>query len=127
MISFAANRRIYGNWQSAIPSRFIEELPPENVEQAADQGLYGTGESSAFFDTQSHRHRRRSSFREQPGWQKPAAPATAFDPDEYQLGQRVFHQKFGYGMILSMDGDKLEISFEKAGKKKVMAGFVEIP
>jgi len=134
MISFAANRRIYGNWQSAIPSRFIDELPPENVEQGADQGLYGAqgtsgglGESPAFFDTQSQRHRRRSSFIEQPGWQKPAATANTVDPDDYQLGQRVFHQKFGYGMILSMDGDKLEISFEKAGKKKVMVGFVELP
>jgi DNA helicase-2/ATP-dependent DNA helicase PcrA len=134
MISFAANRRIYGNWQSAIPSRFIDELPSENVEQVADQGLYGTGgmsggseDTSAFLGNQNQRHRRRSSFREQPGWQKPAATAPAFDPDEYQLGQRIFHQKFGYGMILSMDGDKLEISFEKAGKKKVMAGFVELP
>jgi DNA helicase-2/ATP-dependent DNA helicase PcrA len=134
MISFAANRRIYGNWQSSIPSRFIDELPSENVEQVADQGLYGTGgmsggseDTSAFLGNQNQRHRRRSSFREQPGWQKPAATAPAFDPDEYQLGQRIFHQKFGYGMILSMDGDKLEISFEKAGKKKVMAGFVEIP
>jgi len=40
-------------------------------------------------------------------------------------GQRVFHQKFGYGKVTSVDGDKLEIAFEKAGSKKVMAGFVD--
>jgi DNA helicase-2/ATP-dependent DNA helicase PcrA len=132
MISFAANRRVYGNWQSAIPSRFIDELPPENVEQEANQGLYGSGgisgglgDSSDSFDSQNHRHHRRSNFKELPSWQKSTTTANAFDLVEYQLGQRVFHQKFGYGMILSIDGDKLEISFEKAGKKKVMTGFVE--
>jgi DNA helicase-2/ATP-dependent DNA helicase PcrA len=40
-------------------------------------------------------------------------------------GTRVFHQKFGYGKIVSVEGDKLQIAFEKAGRKKVMAGFVE--
>jgi DNA helicase-2/ATP-dependent DNA helicase PcrA len=132
MISFAANRRVYGNWQSAIPSRFIDELPPENVEQAVNQGLYGTGGmsgglggSSDFFNSQNQRYRKRSNFKELPSWQKSVATANSPDPVEYQLGQRVFHQKFGYGMILSIDGDKLEISFEKAGKKKVMTGFVE--
>jgi DNA helicase-2/ATP-dependent DNA helicase PcrA len=132
MISFAANRRVYGNWQSAIPSRFIDELPPENVEQAVNQGLYGTGGMSGglgggsdFFNSQNQRYRKRSNFKELPSWQKSVATANSPDPVEYQLGQRVFHQKFGYGMILSIDGDKLEISFEKAGKKKVMTGFVE--
>ena len=46
-------------------------------------------------------------------------------PDAVNKGTRVFHQKFGYGMVLSVDGDKLDIDFEKAGRKKVMAGFVE--
>jgi DNA helicase II / ATP-dependent DNA helicase PcrA len=132
MISFAANRRVYGNWQSAIPSRFIDELPPGNVQQVASQGLYGTGKMSGglgvtsdFFDSQNSRHHRPNSFKKFPSWQK--SVATAKDPDlvEFQLGQRIFHQKFGYGMILSIDGDKLEISFEKAGNKRVMTGFVE--
>ena len=42
----------------------------------------------------------------------------------YKLGQRVFHQKFGYGRIKSLEDDKLDIEFEKAGRKKVMASFV---
>ncbi|MBL6942690.1 MAG: hypothetical protein ISR53_11105, partial [Rhodospirillales bacterium] len=56
-------------------------------------------------------------------------------PDEYSQdgktgealtkGARVFHQKFGYGKVKARDGDKLEIAFEKAGIKKVMASFVE--
>jgi len=45
--------------------------------------------------------------------------------DGLGVGQRIFHQKFGYGAIKSVDGDKLDIQFEKAGLKKVMASFVE--
>ncbi len=132
MISFAAHRRVYGNWQSAIPSRFIDELPPGNVEQLASQGLYGTGGMSGglgvtsdFSDSQNKHHLRHNSFKEFPSWQKSVATAKDLDLVEFQPGQRIFHQKFGYGMILSIDGDKLEISFEKAGNKRVMTGFVE--
>lgn len=126
MISFAANRRIYGNWQSAIPSRFIDELPPDSVEQSADQGLYGAAtESGSFLDVPRQRS-RRTGFSEQPGrWAGQKSSSGNQDGDDLQTGQRVFHQKFGYGAILSIDGDKLEIAFEKAGTKKVMAGFVE--
>ena len=130
LVSFAANRRVYGNWQSAIPSRFIDELPPENVEQSSDQGLYGgsNSERSAFFDSPSQRHRRRSGFSEQPAWRTSTLPSgSGEDGDGFQIGQRVFHQKFGYGAIIAQDGDKLEIAFEKAGTKKVMAGFVSLP
>src|SRR5262249_40680734 len=38
---FAANRRVHGNWQSALPSRFISELPPEHVDTVVDEGFYG--------------------------------------------------------------------------------------
>jgi DNA helicase-2/ATP-dependent DNA helicase PcrA len=51
---------------------------------------------------------------------------TARDAEEvnYELGQRIFHQKFGYGVIAAIDGNKLDIEFEKAGRKKVLASFV---
>ena len=42
----------------------------------------------------------------------------------YELGERVFHQKFGYGAVLGIEGDKLEIDFDKAGIKKVVARFI---
>ena len=44
---------------------------------------------------------------------------------DFTRGERVFHQKFGYGRILSVDGNKLTIAFEKAGEKKVLDSFVE--
>jgi len=116
-VSYAANRRIYGNWQTAIPSRFVEELPKEHVELSAERGLYGGGVAR---DEAAFRPRRRRAHSET-AW----AAANASGADDFQTGQRVFHQKFGYGAIRDVDGDKLEIAFEKAGTKKVMAGFVE--
>jgi DNA helicase II / ATP-dependent DNA helicase PcrA len=44
---------------------------------------------------------------------------------EFSLGDRVFHQKFGYGQVVKVDGNKLTIAFEKAGEKKVVDSFVE--
>ena len=44
---------------------------------------------------------------------------------DFAAGERIFHQKFGYGRIVAVDGEKLQIEFEKAGTKKVMSSFVE--
>ena len=44
---------------------------------------------------------------------------------EFSLDDRVFHQKFGYGNVVKVDGNKLTIAFEKAGEKKVVDSFVE--
>ena len=122
MVSFAANRRVYGNWQSAIPSRFIDELPAENIEQSADQGLYGGGNAGS-----GQRRHRRGGYNEQPAWRTQLPSCEGNENGEgLQPGQRVFHQKFGYGAIRAIDGDKLEIAFEKAGTKKVMAGFLSV-
>ena len=47
------------------------------------------------------------------------------DKPDLGVGQRVFHQKFGYGRIVAVDGNKLDIDFEKAGPKKVLDSFIE--
>jgi DNA helicase-2/ATP-dependent DNA helicase PcrA len=44
---------------------------------------------------------------------------------DFSLGDRVFHQKFGYGLVTKIDGNKLTITFDKAGEKKVVDSFVE--
>ena len=41
------------------------------------------------------------------------------------VGDRVFHQKFGYGEVLTIEGDKLDIEFDKAGSKKVVAQYIQ--
>ena len=42
----------------------------------------------------------------------------------HTVGTRVFHQKFGYGAVVDVEGEKLTIEFEKAGVKRVLAGYV---
>ena len=42
----------------------------------------------------------------------------------FAKGQRVFHQKFGYGIITAIEGDHLTVAFKHAGIKKVMADYV---
>jgi len=130
----AANRRVHGQWQSAIPSRFIDELPPEHVEVESDQGLYsggdrfGAGQSLGFGGgsyggggyggSRFGRERLRGPERD--------AEATLIHakPQGFGIGERVFHQKFGYGHIIAIDDNKLAISFDKAGDKKVLDSFV---
>ena len=133
-VLFAANRRVHGQWQSAIPSRFIDELPPEHVEVESDQGLYsggdrfGAGQSLGFGGgsyggggyggSRFGRERLRGPERD--------AEATLIHakPQGFGIGERVFHQKFGYGHIIAIDDNKLAISFDKAGDKKVLDSFV---
>ena len=45
---------------------------------------------------------------------------------DFDEGRRVLHPKFGPGTVLAVDGDKLEIAFDKAGTKKVLDSFVEL-
>ena len=130
-ISFAANRRIYGNWQSATPSRFVDELPQDNIEMESAQGIYDRNIGSGFGGLadgnfggarwQPRRRKQRTVTLEDTDWRAEARQTQ----NDYNVGERVFHQKFGYGRIVSIDGEKLEIAFEKAGTKKVMDSFVE--
>jgi DNA helicase-2/ATP-dependent DNA helicase PcrA len=46
---------------------------------------------------------------------------------DYKVGDRVFHDKFGGGTVVAVSDGRLEIDFDKAGLKKVMAGFVHDP
>ena len=142
-ISFAANRRVYGQWQSALPSRFIDELPEQHVEVLTPPGLYGGGYGAAAPQpVQSHLHDRAASANvyNSPGWkrlqdrsqqrgmsQPRESRNVTIDLDaisSFTVGDRVFHQKFGYGEVMGIEGDKLEIEFDRAGSKKVIARFI---
>jgi DNA helicase-2/ATP-dependent DNA helicase PcrA len=125
-VSYAANRRIYNQWQSSLPSRFVEELPPETVERQAEQGLFGgvAEAATAWNASWSGGYNpppRRAVGSVSPVWAAPAPPEQGFQP-----GDRVFHQKFGNGHVLSVDGNKLEIAFDHAGVKKVIDSFVAL-
>ncbi len=170
-ILHAANRRIYGQWTSSIPSRFIEELPQDSVEA---ENSMGAGQSM-WRDSWSEREQpfaqvagNISRVKEHidnrgrgPGWERAAkarswgsaakdygahnngaqrssaaANAQRRSPSAFSMGERgrtdvasgmrIFHKKFGYGIIMQIDGNKLEIEFEEAGLKHVMDSFIEI-
>lgn len=143
-ISFAANRQIYGRWQAAMPSRFVDELPEEHVEVMSEAGLYG----NAAADLASHSRfdggkLREDAYYDNPGWRRArasndrprtqapmiegrAATVSVSAPghSKFAKGQRVFHQKFGYGVIAAIEGQKLTVDFEHSGSKKVIDTFV---
>ncbi len=147
-ISFAANRRVYGQWQSQMPSRFIDELPEEHVDVLTPPGLYGGGYGAAaaspamqgMMGSDLHEKAHRADVYNSPGWKRlqsrsqqrgMSMPSEArnmtIDLDAvsaFTVGDRVFHQKFGYGEVMGIEGDKLEIAFDKAGAKHVVAKFV---
>ncbi|NIJ41014.1 DNA helicase-2/ATP-dependent DNA helicase PcrA [Parvibaculum indicum] len=141
-ISFAANRRIHALWQSALPSRFVDELPQNHVEvtQSAMAGESYQNYSPSRFaqdfasgsDYNSPGWRRAQSNKSAKASRPPDMEAHAelvatSDPsaESYGMGERVFHLKFGYGHVIAIDGNKLTVDFDKAGRKKVIDSFVE--
>jgi DNA helicase-2/ATP-dependent DNA helicase PcrA len=146
IILHAANRRIYGQWTSSLPSRFVGELPAEHIEaettMAGGESLWRANWSERadpFSDVSRGTGRG-------PGWQRAASSGSSFTRDaprviesrasavslgnkgrsDVSLGLRVFHQKFGYGTIAAIEGNKLEIDFETGGRKRVLDSFVTI-
>ena len=130
IISYAANRHVYGYWQSAIPSRFIGELPPDSIEQSAPIGLCD-GARRGFDDPITEDFAQpvwQPRLRRQPLVIEGQAYRVTTRPEPkhaFCKGQRVFHQKFGHGDVIAVDGNKLEIAFDKAGTKTVIHTFVE--
>ena len=122
IVSHAANRRIYANWQNSIPSRFIEELPEAVVERAGASALAREARIAAAtsFSGQFPLVARRTRVIE--AWEQPSRPARA---DAIPVGARVFHQKFGYGTVKAAEDDRLDVEFDKAGEKRVLDRYLE--
>ena len=151
-ISFAQNRRNRGLYQSASPSRFVDELPEVDIDVVEGKspfgGAYaGFGRASPYgasrFD--SAPAQAFTSSYDTPGWQRakqawkpsdsyPKRPpltiegelvaASSADDSGYVAGDRVRHEKFGGGTVVDVDGNKLTISFDSGDRKRVVASFV---
>jgi DNA helicase-2/ATP-dependent DNA helicase PcrA len=145
-ISFAQNRRVHNLWQSSLPSRFIDELPEAHVEVAPMANSYG-GHGLGSYGASRFEERITpfSNTYDTPGWQRAqrayakgeamrSAPriiegqlvARETEGKNIERGARVFHQKFGYGRVIHVDGNKLTIDFDKAGEKRVLDSFIEL-
>ncbi len=145
-ISFAQNRQVRGLWQSAIPSRFLDELPAIHVDvlpMTTSYGGYGIGSyGGSRFDTAgsfkkestyatpgwqraSERQQRGETMRISPTFREASSDIVGAQGLGYKKGEKVFHQKFGYGVVTSVDANKLTVDFDKAGEKRVIDTFVE--
>jgi DNA helicase-2/ATP-dependent DNA helicase PcrA len=151
-VTFAQNRRNRGLWQAAAPSRFVDELPEAHVEVIESKSPYGASAGGAGRFNPYGRSRFDepaggfASGYATPGWQRAKERWSREDRPKsrgpltlegelvasstghgagYALGERVFHQKFGYGQVAEVDGNKLTIDFDKAGRKRVVDSFVE--
>jgi DNA helicase II / ATP-dependent DNA helicase PcrA len=147
-IYFASNRRIHGLWNSTVPSRFIDDLPEANVEIVEAPANFSYG-GSRFDRMQPF----SGSSYQTPGWQRAQAHRASNEDGGYSarrsgerrgsmmiegelvakstgssgfaIGGRVLHTKFGPGTIEAVDGNKLTVEFDKAGRKMVLDSFVE--
>ncbi len=146
IITFTANRMIYGRWQTVIPSRFIDEMPVDHVEARSETGYYDSGPG---FESVSQKPDAMASSYSSPGWKRYQAnqqsgrrsspptinaKATLIESGgsdtqgTWRAGDRVFHDKFGYGTVKKADGSKYTVKFDKAGEKKVVENFLrELP
>jgi DNA helicase-2/ATP-dependent DNA helicase PcrA len=147
-ILHAANRRIFGQWSSSIPSRFVAELPAEHVEQETTMtggASLWRAQWSEHGDPFAHVANSQPSrtVTRGPGWQRAAAKEFETIPkrvtestrsaasfaakprSDIAVGARVFHDKFGYGAVVAQEGNKLEIDFEQTGRKRVIDSFVK--
>jgi len=132
-VSFAANRRIHGQWQNTIRSRFVDELPLEHVEIVAELGLQPAASWDAGW-TSAIEVPSAAPWRPAAPLRRPLLASTGPVPRRgeevrrvggFSVGGRVFHQKFGYGTVTAVEDNKLAIHFDVAGDKKVMDAFVE--
>ena len=101
-ISYASNRRVYGQWVNALPSRFIEELPEDHIDRRGNRRM---GYGMQFSDIRAP-------------W------AAEKVHSKKRVGKRVHHETFGDGIVLRENGDMVEVFFDGAGLKKIIARFL---
>ncbi|MEM7070643.1 MAG: UvrD-helicase domain-containing protein [Pseudomonadota bacterium] len=129
-ISFAASRRVHGKWMSAMPSRFIMDLPKNLVTFVYETGMGNWNQAQ-----KQHTQQPQSGYRKAyGGYQNRAARAAhkslrtnrqITDAHQFKVGDKCFHQKFGPGKILQNHSGQLHIRFAYAGDKHIMASFVK--
>ncbi|MDO9707396.1 ATP-dependent helicase [Paracraurococcus lichenis] len=124
IISCAANRRVYGNWSSSIPSRFLDELPLEHIQREGSAGMARNRvvDMPSVFTGASGLMARKPRTIEAGAWEVQARPAHA---TPLKVGERVFHKKFGYGRVTAVEDNRVDVDFEKSDPKRVLDSFLE--
>jgi DNA helicase-2/ATP-dependent DNA helicase PcrA len=155
-ISYANTRYKFGQVVQNEPSRFIGELPEEHIDRSyagggfrnqsgmpsASERMRGWGNSASgqtdrggFFSDTKKTNERPGYLPVQPSTPKPVAhqPSSDFKPSdtsELKAGQKVEHQKFGFGEVLKMEGAAhnpiATIKFDLNGEKKIMLNYAKL-
>jgi DNA helicase-2/ATP-dependent DNA helicase PcrA len=140
-VSYAQNRRKWGSEESNRPSRFLREIDRKYyaVEPDTDNNRYDPFPQTRFrqFDFQTYRQPQEQRPLQRPVRPAPVAsthtPSPGFAPSPVaalQVGQRVEHDRFGFGIILSMEGDgpnrKAVVDFENGGQKTLLLKFAKL-
>lgn len=145
MLTYAETRYKFGSLQFAEPSRFLDEIP-EKFLHTTKKASAGTGSFSRS-ETNSFSKNRSFSARSNPysPSSKPATPKPVVQtksevemaqigelaaPEEIVVNKRVYHPKFGYGVVISTDGNGLDkkalVAFETVGNKTLLLKFAKL-
>ena len=126
-ISMAHTRRVYGQWQNNLPSRFINELPRANIELINKCNYFSSNQGT--FRPDYNKNFKKNSYYN-------SYEETTYDDDNRysyvrekkpnNLGKKVYHQTFGYGKIVAQDGNTVQVCFDSGGIKKLMSSYLKI-
>ncbi len=128
-ISSAESRYKFGDFNFNLESRFIKELPNNYVEDLTPSGFQSSNALN-----QSNFLEQEPSFYRSPGWSRlqnnmannssPFFNSASNVNKMFNVGDRVFHEKFGYGIITELEADKALVDFEKADRKNIKTAFL---
>ena len=138
-LTCASTRMLYGTTSRSPVSRFVTEIPDEYFEEqpiktsvyAPSKSSYGTSSYTSYAQKQEARARARGASFKRPSYASATGKASSTNASvSYSIGDTVSHKAFGTGVVLNvtpMGNDSLiEIAFEKAGTKKLMANFAKL-
>ena len=97
----------------------MEELPDDHISVSSDMGLYGGGRS-LHWDSSGRAALAQLQNLKPVDFDPPARTSKG----GFNAGDRVFHEKFGMGSVVHVDGQKLDVKFDHAGLKRVMDSFL---
>jgi DNA helicase-2/ATP-dependent DNA helicase PcrA len=119
-ITYAANRRMYGNWINALPSRFVEELPEGHIESGLEGGMASSGRSK-HWDSSGYEPRKPITQTAPPSTGSFVKPSTT----GIAMGDVIEHATFGQGRVIHVAGSKLDIRFKDGSTKRLLDSFVK--
>jgi len=147
-LSYAEQRMLYGRIQDSLPSRFLQEIPPEVIDiESGEKEILGRvfgrqraedrswQPESGITDSGSGKQNSGtvwgggSSFSRDKGWREKSSPVVKSNPDTFRVGDKVEHPKFGRGIVMAVKGEGLaaEITVVFNGEvKKLIAEYARL-